>query len=145
MLYKKLIMLAAAKIGVPFYLLLGICSHESGLRNIYVPNDNGTPSIGICQIKSETAKMLKHKGTKQELMNPEKNVTIAALYLKYQLDRYDNNPCQATAAYNAGTFFPSKKYLGRPVNYGYIKKVNKHLKEQGQKIISCEQEFAYGN
>lgn len=140
MIYENLIALAAQKVGVPVSLLMAICSHESGgLKNVYVANDAGTPSHGICQVKSDTAKMFGYKGTKDELMLPKNNIKVAAKYLKYQLDRYDNDWCKAAAAYNAGTYFTSKKNPGKPTNYGYIKKVRKYLEEKLHEHLECNE------
>lgn len=130
MIYEKLITLTAQKIGVPFALLMAICSHEGGGKNVLTPNDKGTPSYGVCQVKSDTAIMFGYTGSEQELMIPKNNIRVAAKYLKYQLDRYDNDWCKATAAYNAGTYYESKKLPGKPKNYGYIQLVNGYLDEE---------------
>jgi len=139
MVYENIITLAAQKIGVPISLLMAICSHESGLKNVVVPNDGGSPSYGICQVKSDTAKMFGYEGTEKELMTPKNNVAAAAKYLKYQLDRYDQNWCKASAAYNSGTYFPSKKNLGKPTNHAYIKKVRKYLEEELHEHLECNE------
>lgn len=140
MVYEKLITLVAQKVGVPISLLLAICSHESGglKTNPLNPNDKGTPSYGVCQVKSGTAQMLGYKGTEEELMVPKTNITVAAKYLKKQLERYDNDWCKAAAAYNAGTYFESKKRPGKPTNYGYIKLVREKLEEDHHDLLECE-------
>lgn len=137
MTFETIILLAAKKIGVSGTLLLAICTHESRLQNVFVPHDGGSPTYGICQVKEDTARMLGHKGEAKVLMNPEENAKWAAEYLKYQLNRYDNDTCKAVAAYNAGKYNESKKKPGYPRNYLYIKKVQKHIPEIMKHELSC--------
>lgn len=59
--------------------------------------------------------------TINHLMKPEINLTIAAYYIKYQLDRYDGNLDCAIAAYNAGSCNFNKKGLIK--NRKYVAKV----------------------
>src|SRR6516164_8570564 len=94
------ILTMAKIIGVNGYILLAICSHETNLKNIYIKDDGGTPTIGVCGVKYETAKFLKFKGTEKDLMKPEINIKYAAKYLKWQKERYNGNLCQTIAAYN---------------------------------------------
>lgn len=137
MTFEMTILLAAKKVGVSGFLLLSICTHESGLKNVLVPHDGGSPTYGICQVKENTAKMLGYRGDAKKLMIPEENAKWAALYLKYQLDRYENDTCKAVAAYNAGKYNESKIKPGYPRNYRYIKKVRKHIPEHFQHELSC--------
>src|SRR5690606_24041158 len=132
------IMIAAQSTGVPADLLVAICSHETHLENVVVPHDGGRNdlSVGICQIKPSTAagegykgvahgKLRKSKrwpwakesdGDDVGLMVPEVNALYAAMYLKRQLKRYDDNWCRAAAAYNAGSYRPSAVVPGMPKN-----------------------------
>lgn len=135
--YIKIILLAAKKIGVASSLLLAICSHESNLKNITVPNDGKTPTHGICQIKLDTAKMLHYRGKEKGLMNPKTNALFAAKYLKYQLKRYDNDWCKATSAYNAGRYNESKVLPGYPRNLKYVRHVQKKLPRKLRHKLSC--------
>lgn len=116
------IILSAAKAAkVSGALLLAICTHESGLSNVWVQHDGGSPSIGICQIKYETAKQLGFKGVARDLMKPAVNAEYAAKYLAYQETRYGTeNWCVLAAAYNAGSFNESKTNPGHPRNMKYI-------------------------
>ena len=118
-------------------ILVAVCSHESGLRNTVVKNDGGSPSIGICQVKQETAVMLGYKGTPEGLMNPQTNAKYAAKYLKKQYDRYQNW-CKAIAAYNAGRYNESLREPGHPKNLKYVLNVRKKLNKQFQKNVSCD-------
>jgi soluble lytic murein transglycosylase-like protein len=160
---ETLIATAAQAVGVPAALLLAICTHESaGLNNIVIPHDGGSPSIGYCMLKKSTAEMmgysgpgtgklkldedltrryktviLKPVGQPRGLMVPEVNVHFAALYLKFQLDRYGDDWCKAAAAYNAGQYNPSMRALGKPRNLKYVKKIAALLPDEERHMISC--------
>lgn len=136
--YVSIILLAAKKAGVSGSLLLAICTHESGLKNVLVPHDGGTPTYGICQVKYDTAKMMGFDGKAKDLMNPEVNAKWAAEYLKFQKDRYDGNWMKSTAAYNSGTYNESKKLPGCPRNLAYVQFVQKKLEEPLQSKLSCD-------
>lgn len=138
MVYQTIILAAAKAAKVSGALLLAICTHESGLQNVEVPHDGGTPSYGICQVKYDTAKMLGFSGKEKDLMTPNVNAKWAARYLKYQLDRYDGNWCKVAAAYNAGTYNESKKKPGCPRNLAYVRNVQKKLHEKLQSRMECD-------
>lgn len=143
MTYSTIILLMAKTVGVPGALLLAICSHESnGFKDQFVANDKGTPSYGVCMVKEDTAKMFGYTGKSEGLMNAKLNAKLAAKYLKYQLDRYDNNWCMAAAAYNAGTFFESRRHPGKPKNFKYVSHVKRHIEaEDLKRKLDCEAEI----
>jgi soluble lytic murein transglycosylase len=116
-MYSQIILTIAKMIGVPTALLLAICTHESNLKNVVRNNDSGSPTYGICQVKKSTAEFLGYKGEGEGLMSPKTNVKYAALYLKYQLDRYDGDINKAIAAYNAGSFNESSPGIPRNLRY----------------------------
>lgn len=128
---------AAKSAKVSAAILIAICSQETGLKNIVARHDGGSPSYGVCQIKYETASMLGYAGAPQGLMNPRTNAKYAALYLKWQHDRY-SNWCHAIAAYNAGRFNVSKIMPGYPRNLKYVKNVRKSLNKRLQRETSCD-------
>lgn len=134
---------AGKAIGVPAALLVAICTHESGLKNVTNFNDGGSPSHGICQVKFDTAVFLKDTYgikkdiTEEKLKDPQVNAYMAALYLKYQLQRYSNNLCQSVPAYNMGSYIESKVYPGSAVNYSYIKHVQKQLPIEYRYLLDC--------
>lgn len=77
--------------------------------------------MGMCQIKESVARNLGYKGKIRELHhNPITNAFYAGKLLKYQLDRYNNDPRKAVSAYNMGRY---KGRHGNPVNNTYVKKV----------------------
>jgi soluble lytic murein transglycosylase-like protein len=123
-------------------LLLAVCSYESSdFKMNYNPNDKGTPSHGICQLKESTARLVGFKGKTKDLMRPEVNAYYSGLYLKYQLQRYENNYCKAIAAYNAGSFIESEKFPTYPKNYTYVKRVKNKASKDLQKQITCGSVF----
>ena len=76
-------------------------------------------AMGLMQLMPSTgkavAKKLKYpiKSTDQ-LLEPDTNIRLGAYYLRQVLDRFNNNPVLATAAYNAGPhrvskWFPEEK------------------------------------
>lgn len=138
MTFTAIILAAAKKAGVSGALLLAICTHESGLNNVLVPHDGGSPTYGICQVKYDTAKMIGFTGVAKDLMKPEVNAKWAAAYLKYQKGRYEGDWVKSVAAYNAGTYFESKKVPGCPRNLQYIKFVQKKLDDHLQDRLSCD-------
>lgn len=137
MIYETIILTAAKAAKVSGALLLAICTHESGLNNVLVPHDNGSPTYGICQVKYDTAKMLGFTGKAQDLMVPKVNAKWAATYLRYQTNRYGGNWFKIAAAYNAGTYSESKKVPGCPRNLAYVRNVQKKLNENLQHRMSC--------
>ena len=133
-----LINTVAKTVGVSPALLVAICMTETNLRNVHVMNDGGSPSYGVCQVKLETAqfmgKVFKKKKvqayTSEDMKKVEKNLKVAALYVKYQINRYDGDLCKAVAAYNAGSFRESSRYEGRPFNWKYVEKVRSNLEDE---------------
>lgn len=158
-MYSTIILAAAKSIGVPGALLLAICSQETRLINVMVPNDNGAPSYGICMVQEGTARMMGYKGIAtgplqpslrkgfkglmeplgkpMGLMDPTINARYAAKYLKEKLDDYEGDWCRSVAAYNAGTYNPSSKLPGKPRNYKYVKAVTLQLDEEHKDMLFC--------
>lgn len=136
--FVQTLLTAAKSAKISGAILVAICSHESGLSNIVTPRDHGSASYGICQIKHDTATMLGYHGKPEGLMDPKTNAKYAAIYLKYQFDRYDGDWCRAVAAYNAGRYNPSKKEPGHPRNIKYVLKVAKKLNKSFRETISCD-------
>lgn len=98
---------------LPPNLLASICYQESKFNITALHKKDGkTDSIGVCQIKYETAKYMGFVGTKEELFNPEINIYYAAKYLRHQLMRYHYDIPKAVIAYNRGSAFSltSTKY-----------------------------------
>lgn len=137
MTLETIVLAAAKSVGVPGFLLLAICTHESGLTNTTVPYDHGSPSYGVCMVKKGTAEFMQFKGSTKQLMNPHVNALYAAKYLKFQLDRYDGDLCKSTAAYNSGTYNESSKFPGLPRNMKYIRFVQNKMDEKLRHKLEC--------
>ena len=108
--------------NLPPGLLSALCFVESS-HNVaaLVMDDNGTPSVGVCQVKLATARTLGFKGTETQLRNPKVNVRLAGKYLAKQIRRYDYNLYKGVAAYNSGTWRMSTTGYAR--NSHYVVKV----------------------
>jgi soluble lytic murein transglycosylase-like protein len=134
----NIILSAAKMVGVSGSLLVALCSHESAnFTKNYVPYDNGSPSYGSCQLKYFTVLQLGFHGLPMDLMSPKVNAKYAALYLKYQQDRYGQDWVKLASAYNAGSYFESRKNPGCPINWNYVKKVKEKLPLDLQNRLQC--------
>ncbi|MFT2092123.1 transglycosylase SLT domain-containing protein [Paraglaciecola sp. 2405UD69-4] len=64
---------------------------------------SGVGALGLMQLMPGTARFLaKKKVKRQVLFDPQQNVELGTQYMRYLLDKMDNNPVLATASYNAG-------------------------------------------
>lgn len=60
-------------------------------------------ALGLMQVMPGTARYLaKEKVKRNSLFNPNRNVELGTRYMRYLMDKMDNNPILATASYNAG-------------------------------------------
>ena len=116
--------------SLPPKLLSALCYVESGHKVTAINvNDGGADSLGVCQIKLTTAKLVGYKGTAKELhKSPFLNISFAGKYLKKQLTRYNGDIVQAIAAYNAGRCRFNNK--GQIKNRIYVSKVLKAWADQ---------------
>lgn len=118
-------MLTSAQFNLPPNLLSSLCYIESKHDITAVHHDDGTTdSLGVCQIKLQTAKELGFKSTAKDLMDPKTNIYYAGKYLNHQLHRY-NDTRRAVIAYNMG----SAKAL---TSSKYQRKVYTYWREYGQ-------------
>lgn len=103
----------ARKHGIEPALLQAVCETESDWRP-RVTGDGGN-SIGLCQLNPETALRMfprnwngnltypqRVAAMRKLLFIPEANLSIAAVYLKYLIAKYDGDVTLALVAYNAG-------------------------------------------
>ncbi|MEO9944908.1 transglycosylase SLT domain-containing protein [Paraglaciecola sp.] len=64
---------------------------------------SGAGALGLMQLMPGTAHYLaKKKVHRKVLFDPQQNVELGTQYMRYLLDKMDNNPVLATASYNAG-------------------------------------------
>jgi soluble lytic murein transglycosylase len=59
-------------------------------------------ALGLMQLMPSTASRLDRKVNNNLLRSPDRNIKIGAQYLKYLLNKYDNNLVFTLSAYNAG-------------------------------------------
>lgn len=60
-------------------------------------------ALGLMQVMPGTARYLAKKSVKRNtLLDPNRNVELGTQYMRYLMDKMDNNPILATASYNAG-------------------------------------------
>lgn len=109
--------------SLPPGLLSAICFVESGhtVQAMRHNDGGGATSVGACQIKLATARMLGFKGTENELKNPTVNIHYSGKFLRWQLNRYRGDTLKAVAAYNAGTYRTNDQGLIK--NRKYVHKV----------------------
>ena len=105
--YDEIILQAAVRNGVDFYLVKAIVSEESWFR----PNIRGSAGeIGLMQVtRAAAADFAAKKGLPpfydERLLEPELNLEIGCWYLRQSLERYKNSPAPqlfALLRYNAG-------------------------------------------
>lgn len=111
--------------GIPQDLLVSLCYVESLLNpDAPNPNDGGSPSYGLCQIKYRTARDMGFKGKRKELYNPYINAIYAAKYLKSFKKSSKIDWIQAVAAYNCGHIpkNPITAYTTKVFKYYYMHK-----------------------
>ena len=114
---------------LPKGLLNAVCWVESSHRPQVIHKDDGKGhSVGLCQIKIGTARMLGFSGTQEDLLDPVVNAYYSGKYLSKQIKRYNGNLTKAIAAYNAGRFNADEN--GLPLNKKYVKKVMKAWAEK---------------
>lgn len=106
---------------LPQGLLSAVCLVESGHSIAAITyDDGGSDSLGVCQVKLDTARMLGFKGTAEQLRTPQINAKYAGKYLSKQITRYNKDLSCAVAAYNAGSCLKIGKKI---VNQQYVDKV----------------------
>lgn len=90
--------------GVPLSFLYGVSRQESMLNHSI---RSWAGAVGLMQVMPGTARDIakkekwKFKGT-NSLTDPETNIRYGSTYLRWMLDKFDNNRVLAAAAYNAG-------------------------------------------
>lgn len=109
---------ASMAFDLPNNLLASVCYVESKHNPNAVHHDDGNgDSLGLCQIKYNTAKLMGFNGTVRQLMNPSINANYAAKYLSHQIKRYNGNVAKALVAYNMGSAksFTRSKYSDKVI------------------------------
>jgi len=98
---KEYIEQTEIKYSIPQNLLYAIIEQESSFQIKARLGD----SHGLGQLRLGTARAFCNVQNKAQLYDYRINIECAATYVRYQLDRFDNNTRLAISAYNAGTPF----------------------------------------
>lgn len=134
---KKHIQTVEKKYHIPKNLLYAIVDQESGFRTKAIYRG----SHGLGQLKTQTAKNHCNVKKRSQLYDYKQNLECAAIFFKYQLERYENDTYYAIAAYNAGTPFicngsQYSRDLGRSVEkLGSCKKQQRGLVANQKYVI----------
>lgn len=127
-----LLLIFAAETNInhlPPKLIDAVCYTESHYDVKAInPDDGRSSSIGVCQCKLQTGRLMGFRGTEAQFMDPRVNVHYAARYLRYQYNRYSGDVHLAVSAYNAGTARVNAD--GTVKNQGYVNKVFKSWREK---------------
>ncbi|KOS66728.1 lytic transglycosylase [Lysinibacillus contaminans] len=116
--YAAIIKQASITHNVPEKLIAAVMKQESNFNPTVVSHAGAQ---GLMQLMPKTAQYLGVSNA----FDPEQNIMAGAKYLRQMLDKFDNEPTLALAAYNAG---PSRvtKYGGIPPfkeTQNYVQKV----------------------
>lgn len=116
--YAAIIKQASTTHNVPEKLIAAVMKQESNFNSSVVSHAGAQ---GLMQLMPQTAQYLGVSNA----FDPEQNIMAGAKYLRQMLDKFDNDPTLALAAYNAG---PSRvtKYGGIPPfkeTQNYVNKV----------------------
>jgi soluble lytic murein transglycosylase len=101
--HEDIIRQQAADKGVPADLIAAVIYSESRFRD----QTSHAGARGLMQITPSTARLIEQLSGGQtfnfdDLSNPDINIRYGTYYLRYLLDKFDENEVAALAAYNAG-------------------------------------------
>jgi len=119
--YASIIEKAAATYNVPEKLIAAVIKQESNFNPTVVSHAGAQ---GLMQLMPKTAQYLGVTNA----FDPEQNIMAGAKYLRQMLDKFDNDPSLALAAYNAGAsrvtkyggvppFKETQNYVNKVMNY----------------------------
>lgn len=109
--YEDVYQLNSKEFDIPLSFIYGISRQESML-NASIKSHAG--AVGLMQLMPGTAKQMarKHKAkykNSRDLVDPKLNVFLGTAYLRYLMDKFDNNRVLVAVGYNAGP--------GRAINW----------------------------
>lgn len=97
--YKEIVEKYSAIYNVDKYFIYSVIKQESLFKKDII---SSASAYGLMQVILPTAKMFDKDISPEKLLDPDINIKIGTQYLKYLLDRFDNDFKLAAAAYNAG-------------------------------------------
>ncbi|WP_353572433.1 transglycosylase SLT domain-containing protein [Candidatus Albibeggiatoa sp. nov. BB20] len=102
--YYDWVLNQSEKREIAFGWIYAIIRQESAFQT---DAKSGANAMGLMQLLPATARQMANKykiklGGEKDLLSPEKNIELGTSYLRYLLDKFDDNYLLATAAYNAG-------------------------------------------
>lgn len=100
MAYDQTLKASALKNNIDPAWAFAIIRRESS----FMPDANsGVGALGLMQLMPSTARyLIKEKISSSALYDPSKNVELGTQYMRYLMDKMDDNTILATASYNAG-------------------------------------------
>jgi len=98
---------------------------ENIVRAVIWTESSGDPSaespkhaLGLMGVLYPTAQQMGFTGEPDGLFDPHTNIYYGTKYLRWQLDRYEQDLEMALSAYEAGTYTPENKwYVDRVLGY----------------------------
>lgn len=98
-IFRKLAAREAEKFGMPAAIADAVMRVESN----YNPRAAGAAGeVGLMQVMPPTARMLGHKGSLEELADPETNIRLGVMYLGQAWKLAKGDICTAAMKYRAG-------------------------------------------
>jgi soluble lytic murein transglycosylase-like protein len=116
--------------NLPTGIISAIIKVESGGKILAINHNDGTSaqkskgmivkSLGLMQIQLATAKHMGFKGNYKELLNPIVNIEYGGKYLRWLLDKNNNNIAQSLGCFNSG---PNSEVCRKQIYTQYVGKI----------------------
>lgn len=101
--YREFIAQQCSEMGIDQTIVYSVIKAESSWKADAV---SAKGAIGLMQLLPSTAQWLAEESgeeiTREDLFNPEINITLGITYLQYLQEKYDGDIDRMIAAYNAG-------------------------------------------
>lgn len=104
MTFKNLYIKIGKDIGINPLLLQALALSLSNEHQDAFICDKGICKYGIMLLSMSGAKLVGFIGLPEEIMEPETNITYAAIYLRYLLQQYEYDLKKALVAYLRGRY-----------------------------------------
>ncbi len=135
--FRKLAAREAEKYDMPSALADAVMRVESN----YNPRAAGAAGeVGLMQVMPPTARMLGHKGTLEELADPETNIRLGVMYLGQAWRLAKGDICTAVMKYRAG----HNETRFSVLSVRYCVNVRTHLASVGHPVTGLVPEATFG-